>query len=104
MELGTPEEVREKYGPHTKHIEDRAIMMMLGAYYEGVGVLVQRGLIDITLIDDLLWAGIRDYWERASSYIQEQRKLMDTQRMYDHIEILYNHMQKLEQQRTKDNT
>ncbi len=85
LEWSTPKGFREKYGSQATNIDERAIVMMLGAYYEGVGVLVERGLIDVTLVDDLLWAGLKDFWERMEPSLRETRQRESNQRFYDHM-------------------
>lgn len=46
----------------------------IGKYYEGIGVLVKRGLIDPTFVDDLMSSAIMKYWEKYEPIAKEDRK------------------------------
>jgi len=69
-------------------------------FYEEVGVLLHRKLIDIGLVDDLLGNSIRQIWEKIRHVMEEARKRYDP-RFYKYFEYLYNEMKKREQQQTK---
>jgi hypothetical protein len=36
-----------------------------GTFYEAMGVLVYRGMIDVRLIDDLMSWSILSYWDKS---------------------------------------
>jgi len=65
-------------------------------FYEEVGVLLHRKLIDIGLVDDLLGTSIRPIWEKIKHVMEEARKRYDP-RLYEYFEYLYNEMQKRKQ-------
>jgi hypothetical protein len=44
------------------------------SFYEGIGVLVKRDLIDKYLVDDLLGGDIVQSWEKVSTLVPESRK------------------------------
>jgi hypothetical protein len=46
-------------------------------YLEGIGVLVRRGLIDASLVDDLISGAVVSYWERFEPYLVERRKRLN---------------------------
>jgi hypothetical protein len=58
------DEVRSKFGPKVNP-EAAANIFMLGTFFEGLGVLVKKGLIDITLIEDLLSQRVIWWYETA---------------------------------------
>jgi len=64
-------------------------------YFEGVGVLVEEGLIDSKLVAKLLSASVIQCWEKYESVIREQRKLSGLPRIFDKTEYLYNEMKNL---------
>jgi hypothetical protein len=67
--------------------------MTLNTFFEGVGVLVKKGLIDIELVEDLLSQRIIWYWEHMMGpRIDYVRKAMDDPTQYDSIEYLYHEM------------
>jgi hypothetical protein len=49
------EDFMSKYGPDT-NLESWSKLISVGQYFEDIGVLVKRGLIDPDLVDDLLRA------------------------------------------------
>jgi hypothetical protein len=67
--------------------------MTLNTFFEGVGVLVKKGLIDIELVEDLLSQRIIWYWQHMMGpRIDYVRKAMDDPTQYDSIEYLYHEM------------
>ena len=46
----------------------------LGTYFEGVGVLVKRKLVDPTIVDDLMSGRIIDFWEKQRSFALAYRE------------------------------
>jgi hypothetical protein len=93
----TYEEWREKVGYHRDN-QRYAEAMALNAYFGGIGVLVQRKLIDIELVYDLLGSHILTTWERCNApivnlylqYIQNrggraEANLLSFQYLYDEM-------------------
>jgi len=73
--------------------EAYANLMMLGTFYEGLGVLVKKGLIDITLIEDLLSQRVIWHYETwALPFVDEIRKEANDPIMWNHFEYLYHEM------------
>jgi hypothetical protein len=86
------EDYLEKYGA-TGDIDVYADQMTLNAFFEGVGVLVKKGLIDIDLVEDLLSQRIIWYWENMlGSMVDYVREKTDDPTQYDSIEYLYHEM------------
>ena len=67
------------------------------AFYEGVGVLLHRKLIDIDLVDDLFSTPIIQIWEKMEHFVQEGRKRWKRPQIWEWFEYLYNEMKKREQ-------
>ena len=66
-----------------------------------LGVIVQKGLIDISLVEDLFSQRIIWLWENKHQHlINDIRKLTDDPTQYDHIEYLYRELKKRQQQAT----
>jgi hypothetical protein len=55
-------------------LENRSLRTTICKYYEGIGVLVKRGLIDPTFVDDLMSSAIMKYWEKYEPIAKEDRK------------------------------
>jgi hypothetical protein len=79
-------------------IEIHADQGTLLHFFEGLGVLVKKGLIDIELVEDLLSQRIIWLWENmigpSMDYI---RKITDDPKQYDSIEYLYHEMKRRHQ-------
>jgi hypothetical protein len=81
------EDFESKYA---SDIESLSLRSVLGKYYEGIGVLVKRGLIDPTLVDDLMSSAILIYWEKFGSIIEEWRERLGFPQAAEYQEYLYN--------------
>jgi hypothetical protein len=62
----------------------------LGQFFEGMGMLVKKKLIDIEYVDELLSYRIVWWWERTKPVYERERKLMNNPDLYSNIEYLYN--------------
>ena len=58
-------------------------------YLEGLGVIVRRGLIDPSLVDDLMSGMVVTFWEKFGSFIKERRRILDYPQVGEQIEYLY---------------
>lgn len=70
----------------------RHIGSYLFYFYDQVGALLRRGLVEFDLVDDLLGNSTRQLWERVSPCIEEARVRSDDPRLYEHFEYLYERM------------
>lgn len=60
-----------------------------GKYYEGIGVLVSRGLFDLDLVEDLMGNTIIDYWEKFKPLFEDARRRLHPSHA-NQVEALYN--------------
>jgi len=67
-------------------------------FYEEVGILLRRKLVDISLVDDLFSDSVKQIWEKVKIPLMEVRKRGISPRAYENFEYLYNEMKKREQQ------
>ena len=79
----------EKYGA--------AEFIVIGTFFEGIGILLHRKLIDIGLVDDLFTAPIKMSWDKMKDTIIEFRKELGQPTIFEWFEYLYGEMQKREQ-------
>jgi hypothetical protein len=80
-----------EYGPNT-NIDLLSDFASLMAYYEGIGVMVQKGWIDYEHIEDLgLSNSLIMLWERYRDGIQEDRKTYGAS-IWANVESLYHEM------------
>jgi hypothetical protein len=61
----------------------------LCTYFEGVGVLVKRNLVDPSIVDDLMSGRIIEFWEAVSPYILAFRERTGDYEAIEHVEYLY---------------
>jgi hypothetical protein len=81
----------EKYGGiRQSNPEEYARMASLAAYYEGIGILLRNGFIDIKPVADLLGSTILNYWDRIEPLAKEMRLRQNNPRFYLYTEYLYN--------------
>jgi len=72
-------------------------MRTQAAFYEGVGVLLHRKLIDIDLVDDLFSAAILQAWEKLEPIIKTTRERRKRPQIWEWFEYLYYEVKKREQ-------
>jgi hypothetical protein len=65
-----------KYGPES-NFEAFAALDSVGAYMEGIGVLVKEKLVDIRLVAILMKSTIMHFWEKLEPVVMELRKELD---------------------------
>jgi hypothetical protein len=83
------DDFNEKYGL-SKSSEDYSSFMTIGSYYEGLGVLVRRKLIDPHFVDDMMSGYIIRFWEKIESLTMEMRERLNYPQVWEQIEYLYN--------------
>lgn len=69
----------------------------MSEFFEGIGVLVKRELIDVDVVEDLLANRIIWWWEFFGPISEGARKIVNDPKLHDHIEYLY-HIMKQRQQ------
>jgi len=66
-------------------------------FFDDIGILLHRKLIDIRLVDDLFSFYIKGAWEKAKPLIEGRRKELNQPTVYQWFEYLCNEMKKREQ-------
>jgi hypothetical protein len=69
----------------------------MSEFFEGIGVLVKRQLIDIDIVEDLLANRIIWWWEKFRLVSQLAREFTGDSKLHDHTEYLYNMMKQRQQ-------
>jgi hypothetical protein len=69
----------------------------VGWFFEGVGVLLHRRLIDIGLVDDLFSSPVRRAWEKLKPIAEGERNQTQRPQIWEWFEYLYNEIKKREQ-------
>ena len=98
LEFKDFDDFREKYASSSDYSKNPEFIAneVVSVFFEGIGVLLRRGLIGIELVDDLFSGPIKSTWEKMKPLIEGYRKTMYPQ-AYEWFEYLYNEMQKREQ-------
>jgi hypothetical protein len=74
-------------------LDDFADHQMLSTFFEGLGILVKKDLVDLSLVEDLFAGRIIWYYEtQVKPIAEEARKHLRDTTLYDSIEYLYNSM------------
>ena len=89
---------QDKYPTDTFALSEAGISYyMYCLFFEKVGLLLHRKLIDIKLVDDLFSIPIKQFWEKARSIVEGVRKETNLPQYWEWFEYLYNEMKKREQ-------
>jgi hypothetical protein len=78
-----------KYGSQSGDMDAYSQWIHVLAYYEGLGVLVRRGLIDVQLVDDMMSGAITRYWEKHRQLYYEMRERLNWPQIAEQAEYLY---------------
>jgi len=68
----------------------------LGLFFEGIGVLLHKKLIDIKLVDDLFSSATKLLWEKMKPIAEGMRKELNLPQIGEYFEYLYNELQRRE--------
>jgi hypothetical protein len=98
MKFKTYEEFAEKY-PLWSEIgsPDYRAVTEVGSFFDGVGILLRRKLIDVEMVDELFGTSIKNAWEKLKPGIEGRRKEVNPA-LRKWFEYLYNEVKKREQQ------
>ena len=78
----------QKYG-EANNPDAHALLQELASWYEGIGVLIKRKLIDPVFVDDLMSGATLWGWETFGSYVRERRVRDNMPFYYEFWEYLY---------------
>ena len=82
-----------KYGRYTNPTA-QAISSSIALFFEGLGVLLKRGLLDIDIVGELMSTPVRRYWEKTNPIIIEMRDRSNREGALSSAEYLYDEMMK----------
>jgi len=72
-------------------------LWQIGKFFDGVGVLLRRKLVDIGLVDELFHAEVTLLWEKIKPLIEGRRKELNQPTLWQWFEYLCNELKKREQ-------
>jgi len=84
----------KKYGPET-NMEAACAFITVARYYEGIGVLVKRKLIDINLVEELMSEYIIRSWDKMRPYFKEARERFNWPNLFEEFENISNELKKI---------
>ena len=91
LEIHTYEELQKV----RENEKDKQATARVAWFFEGVGVLVKEGYVDIRLVALLMTGMIRGWWERIyKSWIEEGREKINMKRWMSEAEYLYDELMK----------
>jgi len=74
-----------------------AKLWSVGLFFEGIGILLKRKLIDIELVDDMFTTPIEWTWLKIRKIVLEARKVGNQPEIEEWLEYLYDTMKKYQQ-------
>jgi hypothetical protein len=69
----------------------------LTQYFEGIGIVYKKKLIDLETLESLLSTRIIWYWDVTEAFIKYAREKLDDPTMYQEIEVLVKDMKRLKE-------
>ena len=99
LEFKDYEDFKNKYPSYASWVGTPAQVsfMMYCYFFEGIGILLHRKLIDIKLVDDLFSIAIKSNWKKVKPIVEGRRKEWNEPAYWEYFEYLYNDMKKREQ-------
>jgi len=74
----------------------------VGMLFNGIGILLEKKLVDIKLVDTLFGGELKLAWKTVKVIIDGRRKDLNEPKMYEGFEYLYNELKKREARSTKN--
>jgi hypothetical protein len=85
----------ERYSPLMGEDPVAIALGMIIGFYEGIGILLHRKLVDVNLIEELF--PVDAIWEKIKPLIEGARKQYNLPQLCEWFEYLYNELKKREQ-------
>lgn len=95
-EFDNYEDWLKKYGPKNNP-EAWLSYALIETFFEGVGVLVKRGFLDVSIVDDFMSSDLESYWLRMKPVVDGFRST-EIPTWAEHTEYLYNEVMKIRRQ------
>jgi len=91
------QDFKEKYGSTSEMTEVTRNIYKVCWFYNGLGVLVHRGLADIEMVNELFGYIIIWMWEKLEPFIHWEREIFDQPKSLEWFESLYGQIKSLEE-------
>lgn len=76
-------------------------VVQVSTLFEGLGVLLEKGLIDVELVDSLFGPSLDTLWDPIRPFIYGTRKSLNQPFMFSHFEYLHNRLNQYRKERGK---
>lgn len=76
-------------------VEFRNAVNMVAVFFEGLGVYVKRGLIDVSMVDDLMSEAIISFWRKSKPLVYETRIRANLPQYGEWVEYLATEVEKI---------
>jgi stress-induced morphogen len=97
MEFSDYKDYLKKYGANSAKSAYVSVNIVAD-FFEGLGILLRRKLINLALVDDLFSSDIIITWHKMKPLVEGWREHFNRPQMSEWFEYLHNEMQKREQQ------
>jgi len=97
MEFVDYDDFMKKYGMYGMPAKPVLPLWQVGKFFDGIGVLLRRKLVDIGLVDELFHTEVTVIWKKVKPLIEGRRKELNQPTIYQSFEYLYNELKKREQ-------
>jgi len=78
----------EKYGP-VNNPDAFSSRVAVSSYFDGIGVLLKKNLLDINMVNDLIGNSIISVWEKIGTMLIKTRERTQNPFIYNDFEYLY---------------
>jgi len=103
LQFGDYEDYVKKYGPWFSDEPAHKAMAMVAMFFEGIGILLYKKIIDAGLTYDLFsFTPIKLYWEKMKPVILGLREQYNDPKIFEWFEYLYNEIKKIERRGVKN--
>ena len=92
----------KKYGDIMSETSVNVAFSIIAYFFDGIGVLLHKKLVDIDLVDDLMSESIIVTWEKMKPIVEGYRKRYGFKKDLVWFENLYNEIKKREQKGAND--
>ena len=86
-----------KYGPWYSETEVYTAFRMVCNFFDGIGILLFRKLVDIEMVARLFTLSTKTTWEKVKPLVEGSRRHVYGPLVFEDFEYLYNEVKKREQ-------
>jgi hypothetical protein len=97
LQFADYDDFMKKYAVDVPAVPMVQLLAQVCKFFDGVGVLLYRGLVDIGLVDDLFHTEVTRLWEKVKPIAEGRRKELNQPTYVQSFEYLYNELKKREQ-------